>query len=469
MGRGERNEGELPFFAKTSSTSILGCSPISTFTSSIQANSHNMASSFPETTSAEYKLVNENPSESAELLVKRCEDPPSATSARNNCEEEGEESAFSEWRIRVHGIAVFEPKRFQSSDFRDFRTGESVLPAEIYGKLVNEIFAHRNVANYMSSAFLVVLYFAFIFSPRLISTNDTLLNWGWVFYGYAGMLAFALGIASVVLPRIYQKLDSEIQERVDDRRKDLLQSYGVELGYHPNTKPYRFWNDDSHVWLRRPRRQQPEDERGSTHTLPEEFPPIYLVPLVPGDISVYEQVYHPSMKLDEETWKLIQKSHKEGAKGTPIIAFLTSVLWLSFCLYCMFFVSIMNTIGGWQALCGIFLYFCVVYVFVLWVHQQPLKWYQQVAETVTRILNNEETKDNVNEDALHEDEYTFKEQMAGYSLELKTSPLPGRPDAISRRYQLVRRTTVGKASSRAYSLEEATNDASMDYCNLQIV
>jgi hypothetical protein len=147
-----------------------------------------------------------------------------------------------------------------------------------------------------------------------------------------------------------------------------------------------------------------------------------------------------------------------------------TVLLLPLLLYCILFGPILNTIGGWKAFCGLFLCLCVLYIFFLLLQQQVLKWFQQVAETVTRILNNEETKDNVNEDALHKDEYTFSEQMAGYSLELKTSPLPGRPDASSRRYyQLVRRTTVGKASSRVSSLEEATNDASTDYCNLQIV
>jgi hypothetical protein len=407
-----------------------------------------MASSYPEKrkSAVDYRSVKGDP-EKAESLLDEIED----------------ESSFSELRLRIGWKAAFPTNNhFQSSDFRNPLTGESVIPAEVYFKLASTVFSVRDAGNRKMFALIAVLYFTVLITPLLVigfipSLEDSKVA---LYSGLVIMFVVARGIYNAVAPRIYKRLDSQIQTLIEEQQNAFLESYGVGLGYQVNTAKYlRYWKDDSHVWLRRPRQPQPPAEAaasadcvgGAASPLPDEFPPIYILSMVPGDINISESCgYHPSLQVDEATWKLIQTTHKETMK-MPIIQGLILLFVLVWIPYFLFFTVIVDAIGYPQALGGLGVYFCVFYLLFVWVRSVTVARYNKITETVTRILNTRrDEEENVVDEKIKDilQDYTFNEQMAGYSLELKTSALPGRPGATSQRYQLVRRSkTVNSSSS----------------------
>ena len=51
------------------------------------------------------------------------------------------------------------------------------------------------------------------------------------------------------------------------------------------------------------------------------FPPIYVNRLIPGEISVEEKEYDAAalMKVDADTWSLLQSTHQRMTRGYPIL------------------------------------------------------------------------------------------------------------------------------------------------------
>lgn len=183
----------------------------------------------------------------------------SSSHAEGAEEKEGaaEEPSFSEWRIQV-GLTVSPSKYYYpGSDFRNHdSTGEessssSSSPSKssliiLYMELFRQVSSFRKRAQLKIIPMIIVRY---------VGTFVMIKIMGFCLGVAVGVLARAIG--DFFLERICKTLDSQVQALVDERRDEFLEAYGIELGYHHQSRAYTwrkqqkpFADDDSHVWLR---------------------------------------------------------------------------------------------------------------------------------------------------------------------------------------------------------------------------
>ncbi len=235
-----------------------------------------------------------------------------------------------------------------------------------------------------------------------------------------------------------------MRELVDKHRQEFI-IFGVDIGF------FHDGSNNSYVWLRT--NQSNHDDRevvvpASQPARQEEYPPIFLHLLVPGDIHVDEEEYHPSMILDQNTWTLIKDTHTSimsinDRKTYQPMEIVVGFLVVLFSVYTVLLVGIIEWWGSRNAWIGFFALLISLIGAVRSYSLSQIMAYQKVTEKVNQKLL----------------EQPKEPTMMGYLLKLETSALPFRSGERSLRYQLVRMGRNGDSPST--KLDGVTVD---DFC-----
>ena len=328
-------------------------------------------------------------------------------------DEEGRKAEeYSEWRL-LHGglgwafdiVAVNED--FHIRDFQSSQGAVSVIDPDTLGRIRKEASVILN--NRIRCQLVVVLAlflscmftFFYLLGLGLVPPVGMLVNWG--------VIIFLSYVAYIFLR---QNADAKLTALVDSYQNIFLNEYGVELGYRRNNLLFS-------IYLRRPHQSADKDEAPvvvDSKDMDGRYPPIYLAPLIPGEIHIHEKEYDAaSMKVDAETWTLLQSTqqslihwHCSDKMTYKAILFLVGWLvccgWLRTIQYGFIIVAASPYI----------LLFVLKYGFDI----RNLK----VRYDVTNVVNEALQKDN--------------KQLA---VEFHTSVVPGREGVHGQRYQFVQR------------------------------
>ena len=346
-------------------------------------------------------------------------------------DEEGKKEDYSEWRLwHAGGLRssfqnVVMNEGFQNRDFQTREGAISVIDPEILGKLRKEASDVRNNMLRCQLAVYVVLchcVFLFLDSYWLVLVPDDAF-----FFGLIVTLCVWLILVIVAATYLRKKADTKLTALVEPYQPIFLEKYGIELGYGKfSLSPQGVCSKIHGIYLRRPRRVMEDEEaqdRGHGKDLDGWFPPIYLVRLIPGEIHIDEKEYDANlMKVDAETWALLQSTHQKMIQRHPIVKFLAILLHLGVYVGAFW-------LGGHDP-CGGFISWivCVVAMIVGKVYEYALDYRdQKVYEEVTKVVN----------EALQKDE-----KKAHMAVELHASELPGREWKLCRRYQFVQKTSA---------------------------
>ena len=219
---------------------------------------------------------------------------------------------------------------------------------------------------------------------------------------------------------VRKNVDTRLTSLMESYQPMFLEEYGVELGYGRfSLSPKGGWFPLPCIYLRRPRRRVDEEAPvgGDCQDLGR-FPPIYLTRLIPGEIHLDEKEYDPaSMKVDAETWSLLQSTHQKMIQWHPIMKFVVILPLLGFYVGC-YWLGGHNPFGGSIGL-------------VIWggahmagkvceyvVDMRNLKVYDEVTKVVNKALQKDEKN---------------------LAVEFHTSEVSGREGKHGRRYQFVQR------------------------------
>lgn len=350
-----------------------------------------------------------------------------ATRPTDNC---------SKWRIYI----AYEFSRSSHKcnlDFRNPQTGESILPTRIVVDLLRDVrIAARAYHTYLLLAkgiMLLSIYIALYIIPYY---SYSMTNGEFLYI----LFTICMGVLYwYVWSEVIQRINVHNRmEKVVEKHQATFMEYGVKLGYKPSC---------SHLWLKRYPEQQLSDVE-NTNIINEteqvehepqqkqQYPPIFNNSIVlPGDISISEKHYDPSMVLEQEVWTLIQKAHVVQMNQPYTIIFsycLLHFIWLSLVFFVLPFVILawyasiplfpvflylrnfeacLGCVGMWMV------YFLAIYIADKW----RIRACHQVARDVTSML-------------LQSDNHNLR----GTKLLFLTSPLPNRTRSISHRYQLLR-------------------------------
>jgi hypothetical protein len=323
--------------------------------------------------------------------------------------------------------------------------------------------AASNIANWQIGLLIVAWYLLILSSPMVLQAwKPSLFDNPLTIHAiYGCMLAVAFGICHVVNTHVYRVHDVRVSELVQERKDRFRKCYAMDIGYSPKKGYFRTWQDMSHVWLARfPPEEVMECSATAARALDEEtpaslppahgytppgmaanscnddsidYPPIFIIRQVPGDLSssvpgdlfILED-FDPTMIYDQETWCLIQETHKKLA-ASRAMGYVALGLLLPFLVYSICFGFIWDHWGFWktfavQAGYGAILRLAFHYL-DLWKVQNV---YEKVPLEVNQALKQKNGKDALL-----------------YSLRFETSPLPDRSVASSRRYELVRDDSMG--------------------------
>ena len=323
---------------------------------------------------------------------------------------------YSEWRLFHVGLGsafqfVTVNDGFQNRDFQTIQGDESVIDAEVLGKLRKEASIIWNNMIRCHLACLVAMYLFFI---------------AFLWFGFNGLgfepdvLCFIVSLGVVlflfyVVGRYLRKnADTRLTALVETYQPIFLNEYGVEIGYG------RFilcgWSKLPALYLRRPQRLVDEEvapDCGDSDDLDGRFPPIYLSRLIPGEIHIDEKEHDAaSMKVDAQTWALLQSNHQKMIQWHPCMKTLYIVLLLVFYLGCYWLGTIQ-----YGFICAWAFIYIGCWAFQYAVDNRNLRVYQDVAKGVNEALR--EDKDS------------------RVVVEFYTSEVPGREGIHSRRYQFV--------------------------------
>ena len=198
--------------------------------------------------------------------------------------------------------------------------------------------------------------------------------------------------------------------------------------------------------------------------LPDAFPPIYIY----GEEG---QGYHPRFGMDKDTWTLIIKTHVSIVNKDPLYPFimvLLAMFGISFFVLSGYSMIIAVRRGYWMMLVcwiaygGLFrLYFICIFLRVKWSCRRVANEVNRILQakedspsiTTTSITTTSMSTTTTNIGSKYKEQqqppmsnrhgYKYNEQMAGYTVYFKASPIPGRQGRDSWRYQLVRNTPGG--------------------------
>jgi hypothetical protein len=354
---------------------------------------------------------------------------------------ENENKEFSEWKILMLPSPalgrVSLSAGYRNSDFRDNRE-KSVVDLETYRKLFQEIGAAGTTLIWKRTFFGLSLYVGVVPLVAAMATLVPELKKGVLLGGLLGYFFLAAVTYHFVCEYLFTVADTQLIALVDSYQLQFLEEYGVDLGHSKSThQRIRWWNDDSGIYLRRPRR--PVEEEGPlavSHGSESEgpFQPIFLLLTVPGDNGIDEMIGDPTMK--NKARSLLQSTYKETVKtlvlpqafwGCCHLVVLVFVIafssWLVKKQY-DFFGSVLVFLIGYNVL-G-----CLGGAFVHAASRRRLASYKEVAQRVNEALEKDE-------------------QLAHLAVEFHDSELPGYPHMTSLRFQFVRRADTALSGALA--------------------
>jgi hypothetical protein len=151
--------------------------------------------------------------------------------------------------------------------------------------------------------------------------------------------------------------------------------------------------------------------------------------MLPGDIHVNEKDHNATIKVDAETWALLQAVHQDEVWMSPLSSgfiVVFSALWL---FWCVFWVS-QETMAQNAPLFIRLVFLLIFLLYCVWFLRRIIDMTLNNWNCGTRY---EDVTRQVNE-ALQKDA-----SRSHLALEFRTSDLPGRDKTDSRRYQFVKR------------------------------
>ena len=348
---------------------------------------------------------------------------------------------YSEWKLlepkyeQVVMNSGFHIRDFQRRTHHQQQTtgGSSVIDPEVFGKLRKEALAIRNhtqrreVASALCLipsilvvvALKVTLSMSMLPSPlsALLYPLDILMHWWWfewlLYYGGFVVTVFYIPY------RLEQNAVDKLTALVESYQPFFLKAYGIELGYN-RFKGFRHLRLGvsclAGISLRCPRRPavlvDEEEVPGGDNVVLEDghevFPPIYIIPLIPGELHMQEKGYDAaSMKVDAETWALLQSTHQETMARNRFrdIVFILLVA-TGFC-----YGYLLCIVVG------------CLFIYPRLSDYQLLRAYEDVTKAVNAVLQKDDDQ---------------KKSTQHLALEFCVSEHPGREGEHSRRYQFVR-------------------------------
>ena len=332
-----------------------------------------------------------------------------------------------DWVLLFETVVVNEG--YQGRDFQASPGGAaaSVIDPEILGKLRKEATTLRNRILRYQLAVYAGLYIGFMllfvgyWSLGLVS-DDVL------FFGLVVFQSIWLVVLAVFTCR-RKNVDIQLTSLVESYQPLFREDYGVELGYGRfSLSPKGGWVTLPGIYLRRPRRSNLDEQEASVGEADDNavgtFSPIYLVPLIPGEIHIDETKYDAaSMKVDAETWALLQSTHQVMVQWHPMMKFLAILCLLGFFVLCNW-LGIHAPCGGFIPLILGAVAFIVAKICEHGVDARNLKVYEKVTKVVNEVLQQQQQQQ---EDG----------RNAQVAVEFHDSELPGREGKLSRRYQFV--------------------------------
>ena len=241
------------------------------------------------------------------------------------------------------------------------------------------------------------------------------------------------GVFSVIDPEILGKLrkeastiamiDAKVAALVESYQPRFLNEYGVELGYDKfSSSPQgRCSSKVPGIYLRRPRRMVDEEDaplgRDCDDLDGERIPPIYVFRLIPGEIDIGDKVYDASsMKIDSETWALLQSTHEKRIRWHPSLKCLAILCFIGSLVVEIWVANQVGVIVG-QIIS--FVYILLVFNICECVSDRLNR---RACEEVTKVVNKALQKDK---------------NKAHLAVEFHDSELPGREGKLGRRYRFV--------------------------------
>ena len=350
-------------------------------------------------------------------------------------EDESKEEEYSEWKLLIaHVLKSSVNPGYQNRDFRK-KDGTPVIDPDVYRKLQNDV----TTISTWSSRKHWALYLILVFAGSLPEDEMASVPRKLVIYSLA---LFIYHFGSQYW--IFKMADAQLLALISCHEAPFRKAYGVTMGYSKCTKLLRWWNDDSGITLRRPRTASIPVEGSTTDEFEGIFPPIYIHLETPGYLHIDETNHDDvTMKVDADTWALLQSSHKELMQTS---AFFRTVVFfvLPPVMIAYFVVSIRLITQGYDSFpflvgFGVLLIFFMIMIFKL--DNQNVRMYRKVTQRVNTVLQKEEAMADLTLEFHDEDEDNQQEQCEG-----------------RRYYQFVRRVLVDptkeKESKDASVLEE---------------
>lgn len=336
-----------------------------------------------------------------------------------------ENEEYSEWRLlHSRGLrgssfeTVVVNEGFQNKDFQTNQGVFSVIDPEILGNLRKEATTIRNTMGEMYIVILCFLYLVVVLPVLLLVADDIFVIASFGVYVILGYIAGA---------NLRTMTDAKLTAQVESYQPRFLNEYGVELGYGKFSSSPQGGGccKVPGIYLRHPRRLEDEEQApvvGDCDDLDGgRIPPIFVFRLIPGEIDIGEKDYDAgSMKVDAETWALLQSTHEKMIRWHPILKCLAIL-----CLVGSFVVQVwiaMNVAGFIRHIIS-FVFGIVVYIVFKNYEYVPDRLNRRACEEVTKVVN----------EALQKD----KKNKAQLAVEFHDSELPGREGKLGRRYRFV--------------------------------
>jgi hypothetical protein len=366
-----------------------------------------------------------SPSEPSQIEMEAVMEKASLGSAPHD-----ETDPYSEWRLFLW-VSRFDHVEVNGGfQIRDFQTSEgtSIIsdPAP-YRKLQKEASAIWTTYSRKQTALFVVLYIGWFFFVLLLLQLLTVAA-----MVVASVVCLALLFAGLflVILSLRTHADSRITAMVDSYKEHFLNAYGIELGYGKLHPTAGWWPNGlvRAIYLRRPRRLVGGEvlEAGDFEVQDHggRMPPIFINPTLPGDIHVNEKVHHASMKVDSETWALLQSVHQKMVQTPPIFGLLVAFYVVTYFIW-YFFGGRLQTVILHPFVYAYFppaiLLACIHVTRCIIdgaLEYRNLRVYEKVARRVNEALKKDANRSHL-------------------AVEFHTSDLPGRDKTDSRRYQFV--------------------------------
>jgi hypothetical protein len=190
-------------------------------------------------------------------------------------------------------------------------------------------------------------------------------------------------------------VDADLLALIHRHKAHFWEEYGVTLGYSKCTTRIRWWNDDSGMSLRRPRtapisvKERTPDELDSDSV----FPPIYIHPDIPGYLDIGEVNHdHVTMKVDTQTWALLQSIHEEMIQASAPFRTLVFFVMPPVIIF-YFWVSIRlisQDYDSFPFLVGFAVFLIIFMVMIFKYDSQNLRIYQKVTQRVNTALQKDD-------------------------------------------------------------------------------